>query len=41
VPHNPHSDTAARSAQAICAGLVFATGMVVITVRAARDPAGQ
>jgi hypothetical protein len=36
-PARPPHDIAA----ALCAGLVFATGMAVITVRGARDPAGE
>ena len=36
-PARPPHDVGA----ALCAGLVFAAGMVVITVRGARDPAGE
>jgi hypothetical protein len=36
-PARPPHDVGA----AICAGLVFAAGMVVITVRGARDAAGE
>jgi hypothetical protein len=36
-PARPPHDLGA----AICAGLVFASGMAVITTRAARDPVGE
>jgi hypothetical protein len=36
-PARPPHDIGA----ALCAGLVFATGIAVITVRGARDPAGE
>ena len=36
-PARPPHDLGA----ALCAGLVFAAGLAVITVRGARDPAGE